>query len=76
MYNNCPHILHTNLNRSIISERNTDSFVDDTAAGFTKNAISLDTNVATEIQKLAQKYERYLFLSGGNKPFKDVHFIF
>ena len=58
MYDNCPHIIHTNPDRTIISERNTDSFVDDTAAGCTKNEINLDTTVAIEIQKLAQKYER------------------
>ena len=51
MYDNFPHIIHTNPDRTIISERNTDSFVDDTAAGCTKNAINLDTTVAIDIQK-------------------------
>ena len=36
----------------------------------------MDTTVAIEIQKLAQKYERYLFLSGGKLAIQKCAFYF
>ena len=74
MYDNYPQSIHMNPDRTIISKRNTDSFVEDTAAGCNKNAINSDTTVEIEIQKLAQKYERYLFLSGGKLAIQKCAF--
>ena len=38
--------------------------------------MKLDTTIAREIQKLAQKYKQYLFLSGGKLAIKKCEFYF
>ena len=51
--------------RKIISERSNDSFVDNTAIGLTAQPLESPEGITTRMNVLANKYDKYLNLSGG-----------
>ena len=65
MATNCIKIKYNNPDNTITSEQNADAFVDDRAIGATSNMIPEGQLLIEEMQKVSQKYERYLYVSGG-----------
>ena len=51
--------------RKIISERSNDSFVDDMAIGLTAQPLESPEGITTRMNVLANKYDKYLNMSGG-----------
>lgn len=55
IHTNCIEIKYTNPTNTITSERNTDTFFDDTSIGATADSIYKNANLTTDMNKAIQK---------------------